>query len=175
LDAECVDALGEALREWGGDANNKKHGGALVVVSHDRNFCERIPFTHVATVEKGTLRIEQRGTRPSDWVIDGLSTSNGTEPKEANGATATAVTQPGMDPKLRKQAFNAPKRIVKLETLIEQAETKIAALDEEMLANGNDVGLLVDLNKEKTKLEANVGKYMAEWSELEEILAQVAV
>ena len=167
-----VEALSEALSEWGDDI------GAMVVVSHDRTFCEKIVFTHVATVKDGTFRLEQRGARPSDWVIEGLSAAAGTsstaDTTESNGTSSSTVTKE-IDPKLRKKAFNAPKRIAKLETLIEEAEEKIAALDEAMLANGSDMGKLVDLTKEKEALESKVEAYIDEWGELEQILAQVAV
>ena len=162
-----VEALSEALRDWGDKT------GALVVVSHDRSFCERITFTHVATVHDEQLVIEQRDARQGDWIIGDLSEQPTTETassSENNGKSSSKE----VDPKLRKQAYNAPKRITKLESLIEKAEEKIAALDEEMLSHGSDVGKLVDLTKEKEALEAQVVEYMEEWEELEELLSQVA-
>eukprot|EP00957_Ditylum_brightwellii_P133949 10214118-Ditylum_brightwellii.AAC.1 len=42
----------------------------------------------------------------------------------------------------RKMKYNAPKRISKLEELIEKAELKIANYDEEMMKFGDDVGKL---------------------------------
>jgi len=161
-----VEALSESLSEWGDEI------GAMVVVSHDRAFCEQIGFTHVATVKDGTYRLEERSARASDWVIDGLSSAASADAATINGARTT--TAKDIDPKLRKQAFNAPKRIVKLEKLIEEAEEKIAILDEKMLANGSDVGKLVDWTKEKEALESKMDRHMQEWGELEEILAQVA-
>jgi len=138
-----------------------------------RNFCEKIQFTHVATVQDGTFKLEQRDTRSSDWIIEGLSSAASSETTTAatNGAVSPAKE---IDPKLRKQAFNAPKRIVKLEALIEEAEANIAKLDAEMIEIGNDVGRLVDMTKEKNNLESKIGRYMEEWGELEEILARVA-
>ena len=163
LDIECVEALSEALSEWGDET------GAIVVVSHDRAFCSKIEFTHVATVEDGRFTMEQRDTRESDWVIDNMKEvcdEESSAPNDTNGQE--------IDPKLRKQAYNAPKRIAKLEQLIEEAENRMAELDNEMLENGSDVGLLVDLNKEKESLETKVEEYMEEWEQLEEVLAIVA-
>jgi ATPase subunit of ABC transporter with duplicated ATPase domains len=60
-DVGCVDALGRALSSWGG-----KDGG-IVVISHDRSFCEKVGFTHVGTVMNGSLVLEQRSLRESDW------------------------------------------------------------------------------------------------------------
>lgn len=35
LDQECIEALGDSLSNWGGK------DGSVVVVSHDRAFCEQ--------------------------------------------------------------------------------------------------------------------------------------
>lgn len=178
LDVECVEALGEALSGWGGD------DGALVVISHDRAFCEQVGFTHVLTVQDGTLRLEQRDSRESDWdssiasfqpsydVVNNKA-SAGTDIAGTSSSPPSSAKGGSVDPKLRKQAFNAPKRIAKIESLIEQKEDKIAKLDDEMMANGNDVGRLVDLNKAKEVLQDEVLELMGEWEELETIIAQV--
>lgn len=171
MDVECSEALSEAISEWGDDR------GALVVVSHDRSFCQRIAFTHIATVQDGKLVLEERSVRDSDWSSADLSTQTKTseEPydgSESNGNSATSTNE--IDSALRKKAYNAPKRIAKLEGLIEAAESKIAEIDDKMMNLGNDVGKLVDLNEEKEKLAKSVEEYMEEWEELEELLAQVA-
>lgn len=162
-----VEALSEAFSEWGDET------GAIVLVSHDQNFCEKIDFTHVATVQDGTFKLEQRAARTSDWVIDSLSAGE-TGNEDSHIASSDAAVAGTEDPQMRKKAFNAPKRIAKLESLIEQAESKIAELDEEMLAHGSDIGKLVDLTQEKVALEGKVESYMEEWGELEKVLAQVA-
>jgi ATPase subunit of ABC transporter with duplicated ATPase domains len=160
-----VEALGEGLGSWGHDT------GAMVVISHDKSFCDRIDFTHVATVQDGNLILEQRGACESDWVIEGLSGQ--VAAAEADTKVAGVETTTEIDPILRKQAFNAPKRIAKLEQLIGEAEDRAAALEDEMLSNGCDVGKLVDLTKDKEALELKISEYMEEWEQLEALLAQV--
>ena len=165
-----VEALSESLSNWGDEM------GSMVVISHDKAFCEKVGFTHVATVQAdGSLRLEQRGTRDSDW-----DSSVATVQRSSTVATEkpekSADDRPGvLDPKLRKQAYNAPKRIAKIESLVEQKEGKIAELEDEMLANGSDVGTLLDLTKEKEQLEEQVMELMEEWEELETLLAQQQV
>jgi DNA repair exonuclease SbcCD ATPase subunit len=168
LDLECSEALSEAVGKWGGDQ------GALVVVSHDRNFCERIPFTHVATVQDAKLILEERGVRESDWSSTDLSKQKTKNQQTSIENSRQDTEQTPVDPSLRKKLYNAPKRIEKLESLIEKAELKIAKIDEEMLSVGSDVGKLVDLNKEKETLSDAITEYMSEWEELEELLTQVA-
>lgn len=74
----------------------------------------------------------------------------------------------------RKLAFNAPKRITKIEELIEKAETKILELDEKMMEVGNDVEKLMEITNTKTKEEENVTTLMEEWETLEEVMAEMA-
>lgn len=61
LDVGCIQGLANALSGWGGK------DGAVVVISHDREFCEKVGFTHVGTVSNGKLVLEQRGLCESDW------------------------------------------------------------------------------------------------------------
>jgi len=61
LDVGCIQGLANALGNWGGK------DGSIVVVSHDREFCEKVGFTHVGTVMDGSLVLEQRALRESDW------------------------------------------------------------------------------------------------------------
>ena len=179
LDMECVEALQDALSEWGTDDDNKNMGGAIVVISHDRHFCEKIGFTHVATIRDGKLVLEQRDCNQGDWDSSG-TTSQPTLAGEVNGGDIL-VEDGGskgiqvVDDKMRKKAYNAPKRIAKIEAMVMKKEEKIATLDEEMITNGSDVGKLMDLTKQKEMLEVEVMELMEEWEQLEVLLDQVAV
>ena len=78
-----MEALSESLSDWGED------DGAIVVISHDKSFCDKVGFTHVATVtSEGTLKLEQRGTRDSDWdsSIATYQRINGNDADEGEGA-----------------------------------------------------------------------------------------
>lgn len=70
LDVGCIGALATALSNWGGK------DGAVVVISHDRAFCEEVGFTHVGTVMDGGLVLEQRSLRESDWVEYDIGAAN---------------------------------------------------------------------------------------------------
>lgn len=61
LDVGCIQGLANALGSWGGE------DGAVVVISHDREFCEKVGFTHVGTVTNGGLVLEQRELQDGDW------------------------------------------------------------------------------------------------------------
>jgi ABC-type multidrug transport system ATPase subunit len=196
LDSECVEALSDALSGWGEDH------GAVVIISHDRNFCDqvsvhkvclcpfnqatasvltslfvsprfpKIDFTHVATVDQGKFSMEERGVRESDWEIESLgaaaSKQNALEP------TTSSPRQSDLDPSTRKKLFNAPKRLLKLEQLVESSEQQIAAIDADMQLLWNDTAQLAELTNKRSKLERTTARYMKEWEELELLLAQYA-
>lgn len=104
----------------------------------------------------------------ADWKVV-RTTLDGEDSAET---TTTAPAEDDMDPALRKKLFNAPRRISKLESLIEKAEEEMADLDQQMFENGSDVGLLTDLSEKKIKLEGEVAEYMEEWEELEELISK---
>jgi hypothetical protein len=137
-----------------------------VVVSHDQVFCESLgDFTHVATVSNGRFVLEERTLQSSDW-------NEFESPLEDTNDTTSAKEVAG-DRTLQKQAYNAPKRIEKLESLMEDLEIKVAAIDEEMLTNGSNVEKLMQLSEQKMALEAKIDDYMHEWEELEELLMTI--
>ena len=39
----------------------------MLVISHDRAFCEALRCSHVAYVAGGKVALEERGLRPSDF------------------------------------------------------------------------------------------------------------
>ena len=60
LDAEAIAALLEAIDEY---------EGAIVVVSHDRAFCEAIACTHVGYVANGACIVEERSLRDKKRLV----------------------------------------------------------------------------------------------------------
>ncbi|KAL7545552.1 hypothetical protein ACHAWF_008905 [Thalassiosira exigua] len=165
LDVECIEALGDSLSSWGGK------DGSIVVVSHDRSFCESVGFTHVGTVEDGGLIVEERGLEERDWVKYDIATapSDASEPRVVE---ISAEEKAELDRK-RKLAFNAPKRIKKIEQSIEEAEARIAELDDKMMAVGSDVEKLMEMTELKTKEEESVAAMMEEWESLEEVIIEM--
>eukprot|EP00986_Skeletonema_menzelii_P003637 scaffold1151_cov144-Skeletonema_menzelii.AAC.4 len=169
LDQECIEALGDSLSNWGGK------DGSVVVVSHDRAFCEQVGFTHVGTVKDGKLTIEERGLQERDWETYDISSTPLTGAIESAEAVIELTPEEKAEQdRKRKMAFNAPKRIQKIEELIEKSEAKILEYDDEMMTVGNDVEKLMALTDKKTKEEDTVTSLMEEWEELEEVIAEMA-
>lgn len=175
LDVECIEALGEGLSNWGGK------DGAVVVISHDRGFCERVGFTHVGTVMDGSITVEERGLRSSDWDLydmdanagsgdlDGFDSAMDDDTKAAAPLTAE---EKKVFQKRRKMAVNGPKRIAKLEKMITDCEERIAELGEQMMSHGRDAEKLMELTEQIQSEENDVSKYMTEWEELELVMEE---
>lgn len=160
--------MSNALSSWG------KKDGAVIVVSHDKSFCDSVGFNTVGTVKDGSLVIEERELNDNDWrqYDMALSTAVESSNSELDKEIEKTPEQIEEEKKRRKMAFNAPKQIAKLEKKIEQAETKIAELDEEMMTVGNDVGKLTDISNLKLAEEKELDKMMKEWEELEMLLTE---
>mmetsp|Transcript_9215 Transcript_9215/g.11619 ORF Transcript_9215/g.11619 Transcript_9215/m.11619 type:complete len:745 (+) Transcript_9215:27-2261(+) len=173
LDVECIEALSDALSSWGGK------DGAIIVVSHDKSFCDSVGFNTVGTVKDGSLVIEERDLNESDWkqydmeLFKASETGVSTDQSTAEKKELTPEEKADLKKK-RKMAYNAPKQIEKLEKKISASEEKIAQIDDKMMNVGNDVGKLVDLSNEKKAEEDEIAIMMSEWEELELLLAEVS-
>jgi DNA repair exonuclease SbcCD ATPase subunit len=165
-----IEALSSALSAWG------KKDGAVIVVSHDKSFCDSVGFNTVGTVKDGSLKLEQRELNSNDWKQYEMMLSHSVDmPPDAQTNDMIKLTPEQQEElkKKRRLAFNAPKNIAKLEKKIEASEKRMAELDDEMMTVGNDVGKLTDISKEKEKEEEKVAEMMEEWEELEILLAEV--
>ena len=165
LDAATVTTLVEALSKW--------EGGAVMAISHDRSFLERLRPTHVLTVRGGTAVLEERGLKDSDWEDDlnsrvaeaKFAPVAALEDSTTTGAAVIAKAS-GADQDLKKRKFNAPKRMMKIETALEKLDESIASLDSEMLENGRNLDKLKDL---QTRRDDAVCKQEELWVEYEEL------
>ena len=167
LDAATVSTLVDALAKW--------EGGAVMAISHDKAFLERLQPTHVLTVRGGKAVLEERGLKEADWQDD--LNSRATEakffstPAAATTATTTASAGSGKgggDTDLKKKKFNAPKRLMKLEGSLEKLEALLVTLDSEMLEHGRDLDKLKELQSQRDEAE---GKQTELWAEYEELSA----
>jgi hypothetical protein len=76
---------------------------------------------------------------------------------------------------LQKQAYNALKRIAKLEELIKDTEHMVALLKKGMLVNGCNMEKSMELMERRDQqLNEQIASYMEEWEELEALLLTVA-
>ncbi|KAJ8598248.1 hypothetical protein CTAYLR_005505 [Chrysophaeum taylorii] len=160
LDVDVASALADAL--------NAFQGGALVVVSHDRAFVDKLRPTHVATVKDKRVFVEARGIRDSDWLVSSIDERppRRREEEEEEEEEGPRPAKPG-DAARRRRRYNAPKLIAKVEAKIQTVEADAAALDAEMVAAGADAGKLLDLAERRDALQLELDALYAEWEDLE--------
>jgi ABC-type multidrug transport system ATPase subunit len=171
LDVDAIAALLDAIETY---------EGALVIVSHDRAFCDALRATHVGYVSDGSCVVEERELRDSDFSEADRGVRNGAVVEEADRASAheEAVLSPEEAKAFReaergaqKLRNAAPKKIAKLEGLIAETEAAMEALDAEMLRKGSDVGKLVELDSARGALQRKIDAWYLDWEELEVTLA----
>ena len=166
LDVDTVAALAGGLNAF---------EGAIVVISHDRAFVEELRPTHVLTVADGAATLEKRELVDADWDVSSIDERGAIiEEAAAEPAVAAPVVVVEEDAATRKKRHNAPRRMAKLEDLIAEADAAIAAVDDDMVAAGADVGKAVDLQKRRDALQADLDGLWAEYDELDALLAVAA-
>jgi len=178
LDVDTVGVLVSALNKW---------TGTMMVITHDRDFARRIKPTHVAFVTKqGRVETHDGGLYESDFKrlddVDGesdISEKNGCGGDGAGGGAAAMTkeeirAQKEQENKKRKRRLDAPKRITKIEMLVEEKEQSVASLDEAMAEASTDVNKIMELSQKRDKLQEEIDSLYSEWEELEEFLAEAA-
>ena len=167
IDSYALIALSKAL---------VKFDGALVVVSHDREFCRAIAPTHTIQVAGGKVEKPEKCLYLSDALFD-KATAKHNELMDAEqdsnrlGNGANVKQEAKMKQKLtyveQKEKQKASRRIMKIISIIEKKECEIQNLEKEMCSLGSDLQELMAVNESKCKLEDDIEKLTEEWEELE--------
>merc|ERR1740133_977938 len=85
LDVYAVAALLEAIG---------KYEGAVVVVSHDRAFCEAIEATHVGYVADGKISVAERTLRETDFSEEDRGVVNVVAAEESSSSATSTLPEP---------------------------------------------------------------------------------
>ncbi len=181
VDVDTIAALAKGLANFEDGEKNKR--AAVVIISHDREFVEQVQATHVCEVHNGKVTMEERNLRDEDWIVsagDGRSEMINLERVPENESTVETSAEEAKAEEIveltseqRKARHNAPKRIKKIEALIEKHELSISQVEDEMMTVGNDMEALMALTKKKEEAEKKVEELMEEYEMLESLLILV--
>ena len=140
-------------------------GGSVITVSHDRYFLNKVAQEYWYIYDGKMERIV--GT------FEDYETYKKEQDKLA--ALEKQAQQPKQKTTARKKSGLSYKEKREYETLmerIEQTETRLEEIDEEMIEASADYGKIKELNEEKEHLELTYETDITRWSELEELKEQ---
>jgi ATP-binding cassette, subfamily F, member 3 len=163
LDIPAAEILEEALIGF---------DGTVILVSHDRRFLENVT-TRIVCIRNGACDVYPGGFR--DFVDAGHragqardeAAGRAARAEEADKAARKAVFEQGKEK--ARTAERKKRRIAELEDLIAAAETKVAALREQLKDDpGGDWEKVANLARDEQALSKRIETMVAEWSKLSE-------
>lgn len=165
LDLETMSILEEFIDNF---------NGAIIFVSHDRFFIDRLADKVFVYQKDGTLR----------QYPGGYSYYKGIEEQEQQALQAqTQQSMPKKETKPTKtrEKANAPKKLSfkeqreydEIEAVIAETEGELKVVQLQMAQNASDYGKLNELTKEETRLQEKLDYLMERWAYLEEIVEQM--
>lgn len=150
--------------------------GAVLIVSHDRYFLDRLVIRTFAFEEGGEIREYTGGY--SKYMNEKEAREEALSEVKTNSAEDGAAVSRSSDgrnqraPKLRF-TYKEQKEFDTIDEDIEMLEEKIGNLEKEMMQNGTDSFLLADLSQQKTALEAELDEKMERWEYLHELAERI--
>jgi ATP-binding cassette subfamily F protein uup len=163
LDMDTLDLLEELLADY---------DGTLILVSHDRDFIDRLATSTIALDGRGRA-VETPGGW-SDLIRQNPGFFEGAEPPapaEAVGKVSASPAQPGSPAKrLAKLSYKDQRRLEELDRLINALPAEIARMEAQLAdpgLYGRDPAAFDRLTKASARARADLGAAEEEWLALE--------
>ena len=135
-------------------------GGSVITVSHDRYFLNKVAqeywYIHDGKMERIVGTFEDYETYKKEQDKLAALEKQAQQPKQKT----TARKKSGLSYKEKREYETLMERI-------EQTETRLEEIDEEMIEASADYGKIKELNEEKEHLELTYETDITRWSELE--------
>ncbi|HVF71912.1 MAG TPA: ATP-binding cassette domain-containing protein [Chthoniobacterales bacterium] len=146
-------------------------GGAVIVVSHDRYFLNRVCTSILAFEGDGVVR---RHVGNYDYYLEKRAAAPSSEPASVKrGAMPVAV--PGPKPKPRKLKYKEERELAGMESAILAAESEVARIEALFADPGfytKHAADLASLEIELTRARHEVARLYSRWAELGELAAE---
>ena len=137
-------------------------GGSVITVSHDRYFLNKVAqeywYIHDGKMERIVGTFEDYETYKKEQDKLAALEKQAQQPKQKT----TARKKSGLSYKEKREYETLMERI-------EQTETRLEEIDEEMIEASADYGKIKELNEEKEHLELTYETDITRWSELEDL------
>lgn len=147
--------------------------GAIIFVSHDRFFVDRLADKVFVYEDGGHLRMYPGGySYYKEKVAAEEAAAEASVPKKPAGKPATPENAPSALPKSAakpKLTFKEQKEYAEIEAIIASKEGELKVVELQMTQNAADYGRLAELTREQERLQAELEHLMERWAYLEEI------
>ncbi|MCI6087174.1 MAG: ABC-F family ATP-binding cassette domain-containing protein [Selenomonas sp.] len=149
--------------------------GAIIFVSHDRFFVDRLADKCFVYEPGGVLRLYPGGyTYYKEKAAEEQATREAAEAASAKPAAKAAAATPAPKAETetvrpKKLTFKEQKEYAEIEDVIASKEGELRATELLMQQNAADYGKLAELSKEQQRLQAELDHLMERWAYLEEV------
>ncbi len=163
LDLETMSILEQFIDDF---------NGAIIFVSHDRFFIDRLADKVFVYQNDGSLRQYSggysyyKGIEEKEIAANEFSASNNID-KKSTPIKAKPKTNPVN--KVKKLTFKEQREYDEIEAVIAATEGELKVVQLQMAQNASDYGKLNELTKEETRLQEKLDNLMERWAYLEEI------
>ena len=173
LDSAMADWLEDFLKKW---------RGALIMVTHDRYFLDRVVNRIFAFEEDGKIcqyeggytdyvnRLAEEGKVPAGHILDAKNDTTTSVEKE----NQTSSMDTWKRERKLKFSYKEQKEYETIEDDIAALEQKIEELDAQTLKFSSDFVKLNEITKEKEQTEQLLEEKMERWEYLEDLAAKIA-
>jgi ATP-binding cassette subfamily F protein uup len=147
--------------------------GAVVAVSHDRYFLDKVVNKIFAFQDDGTLKQFSGGY--SDYVRIKEEAEESGKPETPEGKQQPKKDQPEYkEQKKLKFTFKEQREYALIENAIADLEQQLDAVKKEIGIQTSDYALLENLMKKEAELESSLHEKMERWLYLNEIASRIS-
>jgi ATP-binding cassette subfamily F protein uup len=147
--------------------------GAVVAVSHDRYFLDKVADKIFEFQDDGTLKQYPGGY--SDCIRIKEETKSFEKPKESGKKQPIKKAQPDdREQKKLKFTFNEQREFLVIEQVIEDLEQQLTDVKKDIEIKSSDYVLLEELLKKEKELEALLHEKMERWLYLNELASRIS-
>jgi len=186
LDTVTIETLTNALT---------KFAGTSIVISHDRHFLSSYQPTHVLTVRNGRVTLEERELNENDWNDDLFDRYSDSKMVSKTDSKLESKTDSKIDSKVTNKANKKKnkesdskidskvviqstnqldnksdstnyRRITKIESSLKKYESEVESIDQQLLTNGTNSQICLQLYQDKEKLIDKINKLYEEMESL---------
>lgn len=148
--------------------------GAVIAVSHDRYFLDRVTRKTFAFLGGGCIKEYNGGYSDYDSKRQEELAQEKEVQRSKEKRPGTEKTRPSQKPQKPKFSYKEQREYETIDEEIANLEASLAEIETEMLKNATDFPKLAKLTEEKAHLDAQLTEMMERWEYLSELAEKIA-